>query len=70
LGTPLDELLVESAAKSLTQNFSDLQFSFSTGEASAIREVRRRVVDGNPVMRSKQMMPTENSPTVRVVSDI
>lgn len=75
LGTPLDELLVESAASS---NFSKfiLHYNFppfSTGEVKMMRGVgRREVGHGNLAMRSlKQLMPGNDYPyTVRVVSDI
>jgi len=75
LGTPLDELLVESAA---TSNYSKfiLHYNFppfSTGEVKMIRGVgRREVGHGNLAMRSlKQIMPADEFPyTVRVVSDI
>ena len=75
LGTPLDELLVESAAVSnyikfiLHYNFPP----FSTGEVKPMRGPgRREVGHGNLAMRSlKQMMPGSEYPyTVRVVSDI
>ncbi len=75
LGTPLDELLVESAAKSDYSRFI-LHYNFppfSTGEVKMMRGPgRREVGHGNLAMRSlKQMMPTENfAYTVRVVSDI
>jgi polyribonucleotide nucleotidyltransferase len=75
LGTPLDELLVESAAKSFDSKFF-LHYNFppfSTGEVKMMRGPgRREVGHGNLAMRSlKQMMPTENfAYTVRVVSDI
>lgn len=75
LGTPLDELLVESAA---TSNYSKfiLHYNFppfSTGEVKMMRGVgRREVGHGNLAMRSlKQIMPGGDYPyTVRVVSDI
>ncbi|MGN6540963.1 MAG: polyribonucleotide nucleotidyltransferase [Ginsengibacter sp.] len=75
LGTPLDELLVESAA---TSNYSKfiLHYNFppfSTGEVKMMRGVgRREVGHGNLAMRSlKQIMPGSDYPyTVRVVSDI
>jgi polyribonucleotide nucleotidyltransferase len=75
LGTPLDELLVESAA---TSNYSKfiLHYNFppfSTGEVKMMRGVgRREVGHGNLAMRSlKQIMPGNDNPyTVRVVSDI
>jgi polyribonucleotide nucleotidyltransferase len=75
LGTPLDELLVESAA---TSNYSKfiLHYNFppfSTGEVRMMRGVgRREVGHGNLAMRSlKQIMPGSDYPyTVRVVSDI
>ena len=76
LGTGLDELLVESAAKSdyvkfiLHYNFPP----FSTGEVKMMRGPgRREVGHGNLAMRSlKQMMPgdADFGYTVRVVSDI
>jgi polyribonucleotide nucleotidyltransferase len=75
LGTPLDELLVESAAKSDYTKFI-LHYNFppfSTGEVKMMRGVgRREVGHGNLAMRSlKQMMPGSDYPyTVRVVSDI
>jgi len=74
-GTKLDELLVESAAKSeytpflLHYNFPP----FSTGEVKMMRGPgRREVGHGNLALRSlKQMMPgNEYAYTVRVVSDI
>ena len=74
-GTPLDELLVESAAKSVDSKFF-LHYNFppfSTGEVKMMRgQSRREVGHGNLAMRSlKQMMPTGEYPyTVRVVSDI
>ncbi|MEO9004834.1 MAG: polyribonucleotide nucleotidyltransferase [Ginsengibacter sp.] len=75
LGTPLDELLVESAA---TSNYSKfiLHYNFppfSTGEVKMMRGVgRREVGHGNLAMRSlKQIMPGNDYPyTVRIVSDI
>src|SRR6187401_221587 len=75
LGTPLDELLVESAAKSFDSKFF-LHYNFppfSTGEVKMMRGPgRREVGHGNLAMRSlRQMMPSENfAYTVRVVSDI
>ncbi len=75
LGTPLDELLVESAHKSDYTKFI-LHYNFppfSTGEVKMMRGVgRREVGHGNLAMRSlKQMMPGSEYPyTVRVVSDI
>ncbi|GAC1382083.1 MAG: polyribonucleotide nucleotidyltransferase [Ginsengibacter sp.] len=75
LGTPLDELLIESAAKSDYSKFI-LHYNFppfSTGEVKPMRGVgRREVGHGNLAMRSlKQMMPGSDYPyTVRVVSDI
>nr|MCU0386908.1 polyribonucleotide nucleotidyltransferase [Flavihumibacter sp.] len=75
LGTPLDELLVESAAVSDYTKFI-LHYNFppfSTGEVKMMRGPgRREVGHGNLAMRSlKQMMPGDNFPyTVRVVSDI
>jgi len=75
LGTPLDELLVESAAKSDYTKFI-LHYNFppfSTGEVKMMRGPgRREVGHGNLAMRSlKQMMPGGDFPyTVRVVSDI
>ncbi len=75
LGTPLDELLVESAA---TSNYSKfiLHYNFppfSTGEVKMMRGPgRREVGHGNLAMRSlKQLMPSDDfAYTVRVVSDI
>ncbi|MEO8823112.1 MAG: polyribonucleotide nucleotidyltransferase [Ginsengibacter sp.] len=75
LGTPLDELLVESAASSNYSKFI-LHYNFppfSTGEVKMMRGVgRREVGHGNLAMRSlKQIMPGSEYPyTVRVVSDI
>lgn len=75
LGTPLDELLVESAAVSDYTKFI-LHYNFppfSTGEVKMMRGPgRREVGHGNLAMRSlKQMMPGDDFPyTVRVVSDI
>lgn len=75
LGTPLDELLVESAAKSEYSKFI-LHYNFppfSTNEIKFLRAPgRREVGHGNLAMRSlKQMMPGNEYPyTVRVVSDI
>ncbi len=74
-GTPLDELLVESAAKSIDSKFF-LHYNFppfSTGEVKMMRgQSRREVGHGNLAQRSlKQMMPGSEYPyTVRVVSDI
>ncbi|HEX8357032.1 MAG TPA: polyribonucleotide nucleotidyltransferase, partial [Segetibacter sp.] len=74
-GTKLDELLIESAAKSDYSNFI-LHYNFppfSTGEVKMMRGVgRREVGHGNLAMRSlKQMMPGNDYPyTVRIVSDI
>jgi polyribonucleotide nucleotidyltransferase len=75
LGTPLDELLVESAAASEYSRFI-LHYNFppfSTGEVKMMRGPgRREVGHGNLAMRSlKQMMPGNEYPyTVRIVSDI
>jgi polyribonucleotide nucleotidyltransferase len=75
LGTPLDELLVESAAKSEYSKFI-LHYNFppfSTGEIKFLRGPgRREVGHGNLAQRSlKQMMPGTDYPyTVRIVSDI
>jgi polyribonucleotide nucleotidyltransferase len=75
LGTPLDELLVESAAKSDYTKFI-LHYNFppfSTGEVKMMRApARREVGHGNLAMRSlKKMMPGNDYPyTVRVVSDV
>jgi polyribonucleotide nucleotidyltransferase len=75
LGTPLDELLVESANNSNYTKFI-LHYNFppfSTGEVKMMRGVgRREVGHGNLAMRSlKKMMPGSEYPyTVRVVSDI
>ena len=74
-GTPLDELLVESAAKSVDSKFF-LHYNFppfSTGEVKMMRgQSRREVGHGNLAQRSlKQMMPGNEYPyTVRIVSDI
>jgi polyribonucleotide nucleotidyltransferase len=75
LGTPLDELLVESAANSEYTKFI-LHYNFppfSTGEVKMMRGPgRREVGHGNLAMRSlKKMMPGNEYPyTVRVVSDV
>ena len=75
LGTPLDELLVESAAKSEYSKFI-LHYNFppfSTGEVKFLRGPgRREVGHGNLALRSlKQMMPSgDYAYTVRIVSDI
>ncbi len=75
LGTPLDELLVESAAVSTDSKFY-LHYNFppfSTGEVKMMRgQSRREVGHGNLAQRSlKQMMPGSDYPyTVRIVSDI
>ncbi len=75
LGTPLDELLVESAAKSEYSKFI-LHYNFppySTGEVKFLRGAgRREIGHGNLAQRSlKQVMPGNDYPyTVRVVSDI
>jgi polyribonucleotide nucleotidyltransferase len=74
-GTPLDELLIESAAVSDYSKFI-LHYNFppfSTGEVKMMRGVgRREVGHGNLALRSlKQMMPGAEYPyTVRIVSDI
>lgn len=75
LGTPEDELLIETAATSRYSNFI-LHYNFppySTGEVRPMRGPgRREVGHGNLAMRSlKQMLPLEEYPyTLRVVSDI
>ena len=76
LGTPLDELLIESAATSEYSKFI-LHYNFppfSTGEVKPLRGPgRREVGHGNLAMRSlKQMLPMggDFAYTVRVVSDI
>jgi polyribonucleotide nucleotidyltransferase len=75
LGTPLDELLIESAATSEYSKFI-LHYNFppfSTGEVKPMRGPgRREVGHGNLAMRSlRQMMPAGDFPyTVRIVSDI
>ena len=75
LGTPLDELLVESAASSDYSKFI-LHYNFppfSTGEVKMMRGVgRREVGHGNLAQRSlKQILPGSEYPyTVRIVSDI
>jgi polyribonucleotide nucleotidyltransferase len=74
-GTKLDELLIESAAKSDYSNFI-LHYNFppfSTGEVKMMRGPgRREVGHGNLAMRSlRQIMPGNDYPyTVRIVSDI
>ena len=75
LGTALDQLLIESAAKSDYSKFI-LHYNFppfSTGEVKMMRGPgRREVGHGNLAMRSlKQMMPgSEYAYTTRIVSDI
>lgn len=75
LGTPLDELLIESAATSEYSKFI-LHYNFppfSTGEVKFLRGPgRREVGHGNLAMRSlKQMAPgSEYAYTIRIVSDI
>ena len=75
LGTPLDELLIESAASSDYSKFI-LHYNFppfSTGEIKMMRGPgRREVGHGNLALRSlKQMMPgNDYAYTTRVVSDI
>ncbi len=75
LGTPLDELLVETAGKSFDSKFY-LHYNFppfSTGEVKFLRGASRREIGhGKLAERSlKQMMPNEEyAYTVRVVSDI
>ena len=75
LGTPLDSLLIESAAVSDYSKFI-LHYNFppfSTGEVKMMRGPgRREVGHGNLAMRSlKKMMPGGDFPyTVRIVSDI
>jgi len=75
LGTPLDELMQETAQTTEYSRFI-LHYNFppfSTGETKPMRGPgRREVGHGNLAMRSlKQMMPgTEYPYTVRVVSDI
>jgi polyribonucleotide nucleotidyltransferase len=75
LGTPLDELLIESAGKSVDSKFY-LHYNFppfSTGEVKFLRGASRREIGhGKLAERSlKQMMPAGDfAYTVRVVSDI
>jgi len=75
LGTPLNELLIETAATSDYSKFI-LHYNFppfSTGEVKMMRGPgRREVGHGNLAMRSlRQMMPGNEYPyTVRIVSDI
>lgn len=75
LGTPQDELLIETAATSRYSNFI-LHYNFppySVGEVRPMRGPgRREVGHGNLALRSlKKMMPIEEYPyTVRIVSDI
>lgn len=75
LGTPLDELLIESAGKSIDSKFY-LHYNFppfSTGEVKFLRGASRREIGhGKLAERSlKQMMPSGDfAYTVRVVSDI
>ena len=75
LGTPLDELLVETAGKSFDSKFY-LHYNFppfSTGEVKFLRGASRREIGhGKLAERSlKQMMPDgDYAYTVRVVSDV
>src|SRR5918993_4118471 len=75
LGTPLDELLVETAGKSVESRFY-LHYNFppfSTGEVKFLRGASRREIGhGKLAERSlKEMMPDgEYAYTVRVVSDV
>ena len=75
LGTPLDELLVETAGKSFDSKFY-LHYNFppfSTGEVKFLRGASRREIGhGKLAERSlKQMMPSgDYAYTVRIVSDI
>ncbi|GAA4754112.1 polyribonucleotide nucleotidyltransferase [Flavisolibacter ginsenosidimutans] len=75
LGTPLDELLVETAGKSFDSKFY-LHYNFppfSTGEVKFLRGASRREIGhGKLAERSlKQMMPGgDYAYTVRVVSDV
>ncbi|MGZ5189633.1 MAG: polyribonucleotide nucleotidyltransferase [Flavisolibacter sp.] len=75
LGTPLDELLIESAGKSIDSKFY-LHYNFppfSTGEVKFLRGASRREIGhGKLAERSlKQMMPSGDfAYTVRVVSDV
>jgi len=75
LGTPLDELLVESAQTSEYSKFI-LHYNFppfSTGEVKFLRGPgRREVGHGNLALRSlKQMLPGNDfAYTLRIVSDI
>lgn len=75
LGTPLDELLVETAGKSFDSKFY-LHYNFppfSTGEVKFLRGASRREIGhGKLAERSlKQMMPAgDYAYTVRIVSDI
>jgi polyribonucleotide nucleotidyltransferase len=75
LGTPLDELLIESAGKSVDSKFY-LHYNFppfSTGEVKFLRGASRREIGhGKLAERSlKQMMPAgDYAYTVRIVSDV
>jgi len=75
LGTPLDELLIESAGKSVDSKFY-LHYNFppfSTGEVKFLRGASRREIGhGKLAERSlKQLMPAGDfAYTVRIVSDI
>lgn len=75
LGTPLDELLVETAGKSFDSKFY-LHYNFppfSTGEVKFLRGASRREIGhGKLAERSlKQMMPDgDYAYTVRIVSDV
>ncbi|HET6990136.1 MAG TPA: polyribonucleotide nucleotidyltransferase, partial [Bacteroidia bacterium] len=74
LGTKLDQQLIDSAVVQGDVNFL-LHYNFppfSTGEAKPMRGTgRREVGHGNLALRAlKNMLPDDNSYTIRIVSDI
>ena len=74
LGGKLDEQMIDTAMEKRYEKFM-LHYNFppfSTGEARPIRGVSRREIGhGNLALRAlKNMLPTENPYTVRIVSDI
>lgn len=74
LGTKLDEQIIDQPMVESTSKFL-LHYNFppfSTGEVKPMRGTgRREVGHGNLALRSlKQVLPTENPYTIRIVSDI
>ncbi|MES2838280.1 MAG: polyribonucleotide nucleotidyltransferase [Bacteroidota bacterium] len=74
LGTKMDEQMIDGAYHEGTNNFL-LHYNFppfSTGEVKPMRGTgRREVGHGNLALRAlKNMLPEDNSYTIRIVSDI